>query len=135
MNPSLKSSTATILPLEGAAEQELLTLACLCGFRLRITSGFVRNLTDFIDFFPWRWQIPRRRMVQEVSCLGREVDDLEAEVLLELLENQKTQVLGGQRRQNQSWFQSAGGRTCSAVSQPSKDQGIEEQGKVYWHPQ
>ena len=74
-------------------------------------------------------------MVQEVSCLGGEVDVLEAEVLLELLENQKTQVLGGQRRWNQSWIQSTGGRTCSAIPQPSKDHGIEEQGKVYWHPQ
>ena len=73
-------------------------------------------------------------MVQEVSCLGEEVDVLEAEVLLELLENQKTQVLGGLLRRNQSWFQSGGGKTCSAGPQLSKDHGIEEQGKVYWHP-
>ena len=59
-------------------------------------------------------------MVQEVSCLGGEVDVLEAEVLLELLENQKTQVLGGLMRHNQSWFQSVGGKTCLAIQEPGK---------------
>ena len=42
---------ATVLPPRRKgrvkAEQELLTLACLCGFRLEINSGLVMNTADF----------------------------------------------------------------------------------------
>ena len=47
----ITSSSATVLPQRRnrrvKAEQELLILACLCGFRLGIILGLVRNTTDF----------------------------------------------------------------------------------------
>ena len=42
----ITSSSVTVLR-RVKAEQELLILACLCGFRLGIISGLVRNTTDF----------------------------------------------------------------------------------------
>ena len=42
----ITSSSATVLR-RVKAEQELLILACLCGFRLGIILGLVRNTTDF----------------------------------------------------------------------------------------
>ena len=90
------------------AEQELLTLACLCGFRLGIISGLVRNITDFFleeDGFAAEEKSGgcfdgrrggRPRGGGAAGTTGK---------------SEST----GPRKQHLSWYQSAGGRIYSAA--------------------
>ncbi len=90
--PPLRHYAATVLPPRRnggvKAEQELLSLARLCGFLLGINSGLVKNTTDF----SWRLKNSRRRKGPEDALTGGEEDVLEVVELQELLDSLRLQV-------------------------------------------
>ena len=57
----------------------------------------------------------RQRKGQEDPLIGEDEDVLKAEVLQESLENLRSLVKDGPRKQSLPWYQSGGGRIYSAV--------------------